>query len=302
MDMKLTLGPLMFHWPAEQWQQFYAGIADNAPVDRVVIGELVCSKRLPFYEALIPEMIERLQAAGKEVVLASLALPTLVRERKILAGLGETGLPVEVNDLTMLAHLNDDHPFTLGPLVNTYNRGTLEWLAARGATSVCLPPELPLSSVTVLARTAAALNVACEVWGYGRLPLAMSGRCYHARLARRSKDGCQFVCEDDPDGRAVDTLDGKKFMAVNGVQTLSGSWANMVGDIAALKRAGVTALRLSPHTGDMAKVAQIFRDAADGTLSPEEAIRSLQQDQPGRRFSNGFLFAEAGADWSHGRA
>ncbi len=300
--MKLTLGPLMFHWPAEQWQQFYADIADNAPVDRVVIGELVCSKRLPFYEALIPEMIERLQAAGKEVVLASLALPTLVRERKILAGLGEVGLPVEVNDLTMLTHLSEGQPFTLGPLVNTYNRGTLEWLIARGATSVCLPPELPLSSVTVLAETAAAWGIDCEIWGYGRLPLAMSGRCYHARLARRSKDGCLFVCEEDPDGLSVDTLDGKKFMAVNGVQTLSDSWANLVGDVAALKAAGVTALRLSPHTGDMSKVAQIFRDAADGTLLPDQAISELQQANPERRFSNGFLFGEVGADWSHSSA
>jgi O2-independent ubiquinone biosynthesis protein UbiV len=297
--MKLTLGPLMFHWPAEQWQQFYADIADSAPVDRVVIGELVCSKRLPFYEALIPDMVARLQAAGKEVVLASLALPTLVRERKILAGLGETGLPVEVSDLTMLTHLAKGQPFSIGPLLNTYNRGTLEWLAARGAASVCLPPELPLSSVTVLAGAAAEKGMECEVWGYGRLPLAMSGRCYHARLANRSKDGCQFVCEEDPDGLPVDTLDGKKFMAVNGVQTLSDSWANLVGDIAALKTAGVTALRLSPHTGDMAKVAQIFRDTADGVLAPDDAINSLQQAQPERRFSNGFLFGDVGAGWSH---
>lgn len=297
--MKLTLGPLMFHWEPDVWQAFYRHIADNAPVDRVVLGELICSKRLPFYEALIPEAIERLQAAGKEVVLASLALPTLVRERKILAGLGETELPVEVNDLTMLKHLAPGQPFTVGPLVNTYNRGTLDWLAGRGATSICLPPELPLASVAVLAECAADHNLESEVWAYGRLPLAMSGRCYHARLAGRAKDSCLFVCEDDPDGLAVDTLDGQSFLAVNGVQTLSDSWANLVGDLDAVRDAGVTALRLSPHTGDMADVAQIFRRALDGEISGTDAIASLAAAHPDRRYSNGFLFGDVGADWSH---
>jgi collagenase-like PrtC family protease len=53
MEMRLTLGPLLFNWPAERWRDFYARIADEAPVDRVVLGEVVCSKRQPFHEALI---------------------------------------------------------------------------------------------------------------------------------------------------------------------------------------------------------------------------------------------------------
>lgn len=297
--MKLTLGPLMFHWKPDVWQAFYRHIAEQAPVDRVVLGELVCSKRLPFYEALIPDAIDRLQAAGIEVVLASLALPTLKRERKTMAGLGETGLPVEVNDLTMLRHLAAGQAFTVGPLVNTYNRGTVAWLATQGATGICLPPELPLSSVSILAGCAAAHGAGCEVWAYGRLPLAMSGRCYHARLAGRAKDSCQFICEDDPDGLAVDTLDGQKFLAINGVQTLSESWANLVGDLDAVRDAGVTALRLSPHTGDMALVAQIFRRAADGELSASDALAALSAAEPDRRYSNGFMFGTVGADWSH---
>lgn len=297
--MKLTLGPLLFHWTPDHWQAFYRDIAESAPVDRVVIGELVCSKRLPFYEALIPETVEMLQAAGKEVVLASLALPTLVRERKIMAGLGDTGLPVEVNDLTMLRHLPEGQRFTVGPLVNTYNRDTLSWLVRHGATSVCLPPELPIESVATLAETAAANDAEAEIWAYGRLPLAMSGRCYHARLAGRAKDSCLFVCEDDPDGLPVDTLDGQKFLAVNGVQTLSDSYANLAGDLGAIKAAGASALRLSPHTGDMAQVATTFRRALDGEISGPEAIAALATAAPERRFSNGFLFGKTGADWTH---
>ena len=43
--LALTLGPLQFNWSAEAFYDFYARIADEAPVDKVVIGELVCSKR-----------------------------------------------------------------------------------------------------------------------------------------------------------------------------------------------------------------------------------------------------------------
>ena len=44
----LTLGPLLFNWSPERWRGFYARIADEAPVERVCLGEVVCSKRLPF--------------------------------------------------------------------------------------------------------------------------------------------------------------------------------------------------------------------------------------------------------------
>ena len=215
--MRLTLGPVLYNWSAEQWSDFHARIADEAPVERVVLGEVVCSKRLPFYQDRIADAVERLQRGGKEVVLASLALVTLPRERRMLAELAASGLPVEVNDLTMLRYLELGAPFSVGPLVNVYNEGTLGFLAARGATTVCLPPELGLASVATLAAAGARLGVGIEVWGYGRLPLAISARCYHARLAGLAKDSCRFVCDADPDGLALETLDGQPFLAVNGV-------------------------------------------------------------------------------------
>lgn len=300
--MRLTLGPLLFHWPARQWAEFYARIADEAPVDRVVLGEAVCSKRLPFYEALIPEAAERLAAAGKEVVLTTLGLVTLKRERKALAELAASGMTIEVNDLTALRHLAPGARFTVGPLINVYNEGTLRYLAGRGATAVCLPPEIGLESAEVLARAGAALGVGIELWAFGRVPLAISARCYHARLAGLAKDSCQFVCERDPDGHEVDTLDGQPFLAVNGVQTLSQSWCNLIGDVTRLDAAGVGALRLSPHTGDMVAVVRLFRAAADGRTGGAEALTALASLMPGRRFSNGFLFGHAGTAWTHGPA
>ncbi|PHS24273.1 MAG: U32 family peptidase [Robiginitomaculum sp.] len=297
--MQLTLGPLMFHWKPDMIQDFYARIADEAPIDRVVLGEVVCSKRLPFYEALIPGIAERLTRGGKEVVLASLGLVTLKRERAMLADLVEAGFAVEVNDLTMMRYLVPGQRFTVGPLVNVYNTGTLGWLIARGATHICLPPELPIETVEALAAHGTKTGAGIEVWAYGRLPLAISGRCYHARLAGRSKDSCQFVCEEDRDGLAVDTLDDQKFLAINGVQTLSESRANMVGDVTAIEQTGITSLRLSPHSEGMVHVAKTFRAACDGDISAGEALAMLDEQSDAPRYSNGFMFGKTGADWSH---
>lgn len=235
--MDLTVGPNFFFWPAETVRAFYRDLAP-APVARVVLGELVCSKRLPFWQGEIPGAVETLLAAGKEVAMTSLALITLKRERKLTADLQGLGLPVEVNDLTALGHVAEGQPFWVGPLVNVYNEGTLRWLIRRGARRVCLPPELTLASIAVLARVGREEGIAVEVWGHGRLPLAISGRCYHARLHDRAKDSCQFVCEQDPDGRDVETLDGQPFLSVNGVQTLSQSTASMAYRIEALRDAG----------------------------------------------------------------
>jgi len=223
---------------------------------------------------------------------------TLKRERKATAALAEIGLPIEVNDLTALHGLPPGQPFWVGPLINVYNEGTLRWLAARGAVRLCLPPELPLESIAVLARLGHDLGVTVEVWGHGRLPLAISGRCYHARLHDHAKDSCQFVCGLDPDGRDVETLDGQKFLAVNGVQTLSQSTASMAWQIEALRDAGITALRLSPQSGDFAAICAGYAERIAGKLSAADLTARLVPQVPGGRLSDGFLRGPAGAHWS----
>ena len=99
--MDLTVGPNHFFWDAATVRGFYQGLA-AAPVSRVVLGEVVCSKRLPFWQDEIAPAAERLIAAGKDVAITSLALVTLKRERKATDALAEIGLPIEVNDLTAL--------------------------------------------------------------------------------------------------------------------------------------------------------------------------------------------------------
>ncbi len=295
--MELAVGPNQFFWKSDDWSGFYAGLA-KAPVDRVVLGELVCSKRLPFYQDRIPEAISTLQESGKQVAMTSLALVTLKRERKMTGELAEMGVEVEVNDLTALKSLPEGAAFSVGPLVNVYNESTLEWFARLGATRICLPPELSLQSVEVLARRGADLGIAIEVWGYGRLPLAISGRCYHARLHGRAKDNCLFACEDDPDGLRVSTLEDQPFLAMNGVQTLSDSYACAAYQIEALSQAGVSALRLSPHSQGFAQICQLFRQRLQGALDADGLVSGVRATAGDVPLSDGFLQGTCGADWS----
>jgi collagenase-like PrtC family protease len=297
-SMQLTLGPVLFHWEPGLWRDFYYRIADEAPVDTVVVGEAVCSKRMPFYVETLPAVVERLTAAGKTVILASLALVTLERERRQTAELAASGeFLVEANDLSCLAHLAG-RPHAIGPLVNVYNEASAAFCVAQGAARICLPPELPLASVALIA--AAVPETRVETFAFGRVPLAISARCYHARLHKHTKDNCRFVCAQDADGLMVETLDGEPFLAINGVQTLSQSWANLAPDVSDLSAAGVAALRLSPQSCDMVEVARVFRRLLDGADDEGSAMEALGALCPGVPFSNGFIHARPGAEWRAG--
>lgn len=268
----LTLGPVLFNWDADRLRSFYRGIAENSHFDRVHLCEVVCGKRSPFTDAVWPEAIERLEAAGKEVVLSTLALPSTARERKAVAELCGDGHLIEVNDVTALP-ARAGRPFVVGPLVNAYNERAAQFFAARGAVTLCTPVELPLASVGVIARACPDLEI--EVFAFGRLPLALSSRCYHARLHGLHKDSCQFVCEKDPDGLAVDTIDGQPFLAVNGVQTLSQRVQAYCPAPDAAALLGIRRLRLSPHTTDMCAVSAIYRGLLDGQIEPQQAHSKL---------------------------
>ncbi|MEW5965129.1 MAG: U32 family peptidase [Pseudomonadota bacterium] len=291
--MKLTLGPVLFNWPTPIWTDFYARIADEAPVERVVVGEVVCSKRSPFRTDVIAGVVERLERGGKEVALATLALPTLKREVAEIVETAEGGARlVEVNDVTALAAMAG-RPHVVGPFLNVYNEDTLGELAALGASAVCLPPELPLGSIAAIA--ARRGNTDIEVLAFGRAPLAVSARCYHARAHGLSKDSCRYVCELDPDGLLVETLDGEAFLAVNGIETLAAGVSVLGPEVADLARVGVTRLRLSPHSCDMVAVIETYRDLADGRIDGAQLIaRVAAQALPGA-IVNGYVHGQAGA-------
>ena len=292
--VQLTLGPVLFNWPTDRWVDFYARIADEADVDRVCVGEVVCWKRAPFRDDAVARVIERLERAGKEPVYATLAMPTAVREMRAIAEIVAQGLLVEANDIATI-HMLAGRPHVTGPFLNIYNEAAVALHRALGATRICLPPELPLAAICRLT----AVNAATEVLAFGRAPLAISARCYHARVHGLTKDSCQFVCERDPDGLDVRTIDGRDFLAANGVQTLGHAVTCAVHHIGALRDAGVAALRLSPHTCDMVAVARIFRALADAHITPDEAEEQLASLSLPGPLSDGFLRGVAGARQLH---
>lgn len=288
---RLTLGPVLFNWKPEKLRDFYFRVADEADVDAVCVGEVVCSKRMPFFAPHLPEVIARLAAAGKEVVLSSLALIMNERELNDARDLaGTEGWLIEANDMSVAAMM-DGRPFAVGPLVNVYNEGTLAYLESLGAIRVCLPAELPAPVIATLARTS---NCEIEVQAFGRLPLAISARCYHARSRNLAKDGCQYVCAEDPDGMAVETLDDQAFLAVNGTQTMSYHYLDLLADLDGLRAAGVRSFRLWPQTADMVAVAALFRSALSGTVGHDEAARRLEDLCPDAEFANGYIHGREG--------
>ncbi|MFQ0814605.1 protease [Brucella anthropi] len=291
----LSLGPVLFLWDGPKWRDFYFRIADEAPVPHVTVGEIVCSKRLHFMAPYMDAVIERLKRAGKTVSLGSLALVMLEREAKqVRQTIGEATLPVEANDLSALGLLSGV-PHNVGPLVNVYNAATAKVLAARGAQSICLPPELPISSIREIVK--AAPDIAFEVFAFGRVPLAISARCAHARSKGHIKDNCQFVCGEEPDGLPVKTLDSQPFLALNGVQTLSYTCQSLIEDLPDMLDAGIRRFRLSPQDCDMVEVAHIHDAVLNRLIDPDEGIARLKKVYPDAPLSNGFLHGGIGAAW-----
>ncbi|ASY68338.1 ubiquinone anaerobic biosynthesis protein UbiV [Sinorhizobium fredii] len=291
----LSLGPVLYLWEGDKWRDFYYRIADEAPVHHVIIGETVCSKRLHFTEPHLPAVIERLEAAGKHVVLSTLALVTLERESQYVRSLvADSHFPIEANDLSALALL-EGRPHSIGPLINIYNAATARLLARRGASSICLPPELPASSIAEIA--AGTPDTAFEVHAFGRMPLAISARCAHARAKGHIKGNCQFVCAEDPDGLPVKTLDRQSFLALNGVQTVSFTCQSLLTELLDLVSMGVSRFRLSPQDCDMVAVASLYDDVLHGRTDAEGGIARLRQLYPAAPLSNGFHHGQEGAAW-----
>jgi O2-independent ubiquinone biosynthesis protein UbiV len=289
--IELALGPCLFNWSAEVLMDFYKRIAEEAPIDRVYLGEVVCGKRMPFTDSVWPDAIEILTDAGKEVVLSTLAQPVNKRERQILLNQAKYDMAIEINDMSMVPACNG-RQFTVGPFLNVYNETSLGFLAKRGALTWCPPVELSLDAIQKV--TALVPEVEVELFAFGRLPLALSSRCYHARAHGLRKDSCQFICERDPDGMDVATLDGRRFLAANGIQTMSDACHFSGLTSGHLNSLEIGRLRLSPHTTDMVKVSKLYRRYLDGLVDAEEFESLLEEQNLPGPLCNAYLSGEAG--------
>lgn len=290
----ITLGPVLFNWAPEVWRDFYFRIADEAPVTTVYLGEVICSKRGPLFEPHIAKVTTRLEAAGKTVVFSTLSEVVLKLDRRMVDSIcAPSDMLVEANDASALRHLQG-RPHHIGPFMNVYNEQTLTFLANRGAQNICLPSEMPAAAIQAICDGSRDAGATIEVQVFGRMSLALSARCYHARAHGRTKDSCLFVCENDPDGLALRTLNDRPFLAINGIQTLSYDYLNLINELPDLRAMGVSRFRLSPHTCDMPAVASIFRDVLERRISTAEGTASLESMKLLAPFSNGFYYGKPG--------
>ncbi|MCF6344359.1 MAG: U32 family peptidase [Devosiaceae bacterium] len=294
---KLNIGPNLFNWQPEKWRDFYFEVADVAPIDKVFLGEVICSKRAPLFYGEFDKVVERLEKAGKQIVFSTLAEVTSNVDRRLMEKqANDKNFFIEANDIAALFFLkNKKH--AIGSYVNCYNEDALEFFAKNGATNICLNPEMPKSGIEALNKIAKQLDVELEVQIFGRIGLALSARCYHARAHDRVKDTCKFICDIDEDGMDLTTLEGQRFLTINGIQTMSYTYLNLVNEISELQEIGINNFRLSPHSSGTIKASKVFRSLLDGEIDKEGASAMLDEQDLGAPYSNGFYHGIAGYEW-----
>lgn len=306
--ISLTVGPLQYWWPRAALLDFYAAVADG-PADTVVLGEVVCSRRHEMRTDDWLALGRDLAAAGKRVVLATQPLVMSETELRALRRVCEQDeFAVEAGDASALRVLARERaarplraPFVIGPHVNVYSREALAEHASLGARAWVAPIELPLDALARINPPSDPVQgahgpVRTEVFGFGRMPLAFSARCFTARHHRLKKDECEFRCRDDADGLLLRSGDGQPFLVLNGIQTQSAALHCLLADGAALRAAGACSLRLSPCSAGFARVLELFESVLNAGRPAADALAELDAlGLPGERV-NGFAHRRAGLE------
>ena len=292
--MKLALGPVLYYWPRAAVLEFYREIAASA-VDVVYLGEVVCSRR---HELALDDWLaigSELAAAGKEVVLSAQILTESEGDLKLMRRVVANGrFRVEANDWGAVRLLSGREGWVAGPHVNAYNPQTLAMLAALGASRWVAPIEATRELVAEMSAARPA-GTQVEVLAHGRLPLALSARCFTARRFDRQKEDCGYLCLEFPDGLAVDTQEGEAFLVLNGVQTLSAAVHSLASELAALQESHVDIVRISPQAQRTLDVIATWRAAIDGQLPASQAHATLASFSRGA-LANGFWRGRAGRE------
>ena len=289
--VSLSLGPIQYHWPGEKILEFYRTI-ESTPVDIVYLGETVCSKRRSLRLRDWIAIAERLQSAGKEVVLSTLALLEANSELGLVRKLCTNGrFAVEANDMSAVQILAGKMNFIGGASLNIYNPGALRKLVGLGLTRWVMPVELSKSVLSDLLEEMPA-GIETEVFAWGRLPLAYSARCYTARAHKVTKDACEYCCIDYPDGLVLSTREDESFLVINGIQTQSASVHNLVHELRG-PVTGIDIFRISPQSEHTGQVISVFDQVRSGALDAGDASDELET-LAAASLCNGYWHSEAG--------
>lgn len=292
MAIKLSLGPVPYCWPREAVHAFYRRVA-KWPVDIVYLGETVCARRGALSIAEWLALAGKLEASGKEVVLSTLLLPETASDLLFLQRLcGNGHHPVEANDMAAVHLLPEAARFVAGSGSNIYNDHTLRFLAGLGMYRWVAPVELTRDALADIQRHRPP-GVETEVLFFGRMPLAVSTRCFTARSHGLPRDACGDRCRDDPDGLSLATREGEPFLTVNGTQLLSALPYNLFSEIHDLAALGVNVLRIIPETNGTEALIDLLHRFRTGTRSLPETIRHVQALFPNGT-CNGYWHGGAG--------
>ncbi|MDE1951953.1 MAG: U32 family peptidase [Betaproteobacteria bacterium] len=311
----LTVGPVQYWWPRSALLRFYAQVADSA-AETVVLGEMVCSRRHEMKLADWMALGRELQAAGKEVILASQALVMSESELRSVRDLvKQDEFAVEAGDMSAIQALvearrgaRDLLPFVLGPHLNIYNCEALAEHAAWGAGRWVAPVELSLDAMTCVnprdnpVRAVSGDVIPTEIWAFGRLPLAFSARCFTARHHHLHKDSCAFRCLDDADGLLLSSSEGQPFLCLNGTQVQSAGVQVLIGEAQALRQAGVSRLRLSPCSQGFMEVLAQFDAVYNQGASADDALATLRAMRLPGTLVNGYVHRQPGMQFVLNRA
>ena len=291
---RLTLGPLLYYWPRDRVHEFYEQAADS-PVDTVHLGEAVCGKR---HEVRFEDWLaigRKLADRGKEVVLSTCELIESEADLRVMRRVTGNGLfMVEANDLGAVNLLAGKGDFVAGPYLNMYSRLSMDFYRRQGAVRWVAPIELGAGGIGEILRDYAE-EIETEVFTYGRIPLAISARCFTARYNNESKDECGFRCIEHADGMLLSTQDDQPFLTLNGLQTQSAQVHNLADSIEQLRALGIDRLRISPQSAGTFDVIRLFDEVASGALDGDEALKRMQQWAPSGH-CNGYWHGRPGLE------
>lgn len=267
--MQLSLGAIQYLWPRQTVEDFYH-LHVNSPVDIIYLGETVCAKRRFLKISEWIDLAKELSTSGKQVVLSTL---TLIEAKSDMVGVKKLchngDILVEASDMGAVQLMVDKAlPFIGGPSLNIYNAQTLKLLHKQGLMRWVMPVELNADTLTDILTDADAMGIAdkieTEVFSFGRLPLAYSARCFTARFRNLPKDDCQLVCQDYPEGLAMDSQEGEQFFTINGIQTQSGRVQDLLPYWQQMQQIGIDIMRLSPQPRFMSDIIERYAQVIQG--------------------------------------
>ncbi|MBB1270191.1 U32 family peptidase [Shewanella sp. SR44-3] len=283
--MKITLGPISYCWEKDKVQAFYEKAAQSQ-VHSVYLGETVCSRRREVKLNDYLAIARQLKAAGKEVILSTMALIEAQSEIGELRKYIDNGeFIIEANDMAAVHYACEAKlPFICGPSINNYNRASLDILHKMGMVRFVMPYELSKDWLTKVIENKPEFDI--EVMGHGYMPLAHSARCFTAKHFGLRKDNCDTICKTHPKGMLAQTQEDQPLLRLNGIQTQSASYVDLISEIPAMQTLGVNYFRVSPTALSSIELA----DELCRTLAKQQTPQSQSCSQS----CNGYWFNQAG--------